>query len=379
MDRLLKKYILEDLKKKMVFLSGPRQVGKTTLATELLGGDENHPGYFNWDHTEDQGRLVNYQIPTDEKMIVLDEIHKYSRWRNWLKGLYDKTKSKHKYLVTGSARLDLYRRGGDALTGRYHSFRLHPYSICEVDKTCNPSSVEDLIKFGGFPEPWHAQSERSLRRWQKDRREQVLRDDLRDLERVHDVALVNLLVERVPDLIGSPLSINSLREDLHVSHRTVQRWFDILERLFVVFRISPYGAPKIRAVHKEQKVYLWDWSENQSLGARFENFVASQLLNYCHFIEDTQGHAMELRYLRDVDQREVDFVVIKNKQPLFAVECKLSMSQFSSNILYFAQRTKIPKFYQVHLGTNDFEHTDFSARVMPFGIFAHEILKPDFP
>jgi predicted AAA+ superfamily ATPase len=375
MQRHLEKYILDDLKKKMVFLSGPRQVGKTTLATQLLGGDENHPAYFNWDHTEDQGKLLNYQLPTDERLIVLDEIHKYSRWRNWLKGLYDKTKSKHKYLVTGSARLDLYKRGGDALTGRYHAFRLHPYALSEVDTHCAPGSVEALVTFGGFPEPWHAQSERSLRRWQKDRRDQVLRDDLRDLERVHDVALINLLVERIPDLIGSPLSINALREDLRVSHVTVQRWLTILERLFVVFRISPYGAPKIRAVQKEQKIYLWDWSENQNVGARFENFVASQLLNYCDFIEDTQGHTMELRYLRDVDQREVDFVVLKNRQPLFAVECKLSKTQCSPHVLYFAQRTKIPKIYQVHLGEEDYEHTEFAVRVMPFGIFARDVLK----
>lgn len=378
MRRHLEKYILDDLKKKMVFLSGPRQVGKTTLAMGLLGGDENHPAYFNWDHTADQDKLLKYQLPTDERLIVLDEIHKYSRWRNWLKGLYDKTKSKHKYLVTGSARLDLYKRGGDALTGRYHSFRLHPYALSEIDAHCAQASVEALVTFGGFPEPWHAQSERGLRRWQRDRRDQVLRDDLRDLERVHDVALINLLVERVPDLVGSPLSINALREDLRVSHVTVQNWLYILERLFVVFRISPYGAPKIRAVQKEQKIYLWDWSENQNVGARFENFVASQLLNYCNFIEDTQGHAIELRYLRDVDGREVDFVVLKNREPLFAVECKLSKTQFSPHVLYFAQRTKIPIIYQVHLGNEDFEHTEHAARVIPFGTFVRDVLKKNW-
>lgn len=374
--RYLTPYIQADLKKKMVFLSGPRQAGKTTVALSLLGGDESHPGYFNWDHLEDQKKLLSLQLPADQKFIVLDEIHKYKRWRNWLKGLYDKTKSRREYLVTGSARLDLYRRGGDALTGRYHPYRLHPFSLAEFDPQCRESSAKILLQYGGFPEPLFAASEEVLRRWHRERQHQVLRDDLRDLEKVEEVALVSQLADRLPDLVGSPLSLNALREDLQVAHPTVRNWLSILERLFFLFRVSPFGAPKIRAVKKEQKAYLWDWTLVGDPGARFENMVACHLLKYCHFVEDTRGHEMELRYLRDTDKREVDFVVIKDRKPLYAVECKAKSRVLSPALIYYAARTKIPRFYQVHLDEADYEQAEHPIRVLPFHTLVRELGLP---
>ncbi len=375
-ERYLAPFIQADLREKVVLLSGPRQVGKTTLALRILEGDESHPAYFNWDYPQDQKRLLNLEFPPHQRMLVFDELHKYRRWRNWLKGLYDKTKSKRQYLVTGSARLDLYRRGGDALTGRTHSYRLHPLSLREVDQRCSVSTVQDLLKFGGFPEPFFAQSKRKHRRWQRERMHQVLREDLRDLERVEEVALLSQLVERLPDLIGSPLSVNALREDLQVAHRTVQNWLFILERLFVLFRIAPFGSPRIRAVKKEQKAYLWDWSGVREPGPRFENLVAGHLLKYCDFLEETRGEAMELRYLRDTDRREVDFVVVKNGRPLFAVECQLKDSSPGNALAYFARRTGIPQFYLVHCGTKDYEHATLPVRVSPFQTFVRELELP---
>jgi len=247
-NRYLASFINQDLKEKIVLISGPRQVGKTTLALRLLNGDESHPAYFNWDYEEDQKRILNSQFPPDQNMLVFDEIHKYRRWRNWLKGLYDKTKSKRHYLVTGSARLDLYRRGGDALTGRCHFYKLHPFSLKEVDLHCSAGAVQTLLTFGGFPEPFTVQSARHHRRWHQERNKQVLREDLRDLEKVEDVVQLSRLVDRLPVLVGSPLSLNALREDLQVAHQTVHNWLNILERLFVLFRIPPFGAPLIRAV-----------------------------------------------------------------------------------------------------------------------------------
>jgi len=374
--RYLTSAIKADLKEKIVLLSGPRQVGKTTLALHLLKGDETHPAYFNWDYDDDQKKILQGEFPPGQKLLVLDEIHKYRRWRNWLKGLYDKTKSKRQYLVTGSARLDLYRRGGDALTGRAHFYKLHPFSLKEVDPDLSPSTVDQLLTFGGFPEPFVAQSPKKHRRWQRERMNQVLREDLRDLEKVEEVVLLSQLVERMPDLVGSPLSVNALREDLRVAHRTVENWLAILERLFVLFRIPPYGAPRIRAVKKEQKAYLWDWSLVQDPGLRFENFVASQLLKYCDYIEETEGYPMELRYIRDTDKREVDFVVIKNRKALFAVECKLKNTEISQSIRYFVQRTQIPRFFVVHLGEKDFEHATLPVRVCPFQVFVKECRLP---
>lgn len=375
-QRYLAPFIEADLKEKMVFLSGPRQVGKTTLALKWLKGDETHPAYFNWDSSGDQKKILRQEFPADQKRIVFDEIHKYKRWRNLLKGLYDKTKSHREYLVTGSARLDLYRRGGDALTGRYHPYQLHPLSLKEIDPRFGATSVEALLKFGGFPEPFFFQSETKLKRWHLERAQQVLKDDLRDLEKVDEVVLVAQLAERLPDLIGSPLSINALREDLQVAHRTLQNWLHILERLFVLFRLPPFGVKQIRAVKKEQKAYLWDWSLVGDGGSRFENLVASQLLKYCHFLRDTQGEKMELRYIRDTDKREIDFVVLKNGIGLFAVECQLGDRNIPPAIGYFAQRLKIPRYYLVHRGEKNFEHATLPLRVLPFQEFVKALDLP---
>jgi hypothetical protein len=170
------------------------------------------------------------------------------------------------------------------------------------------------------------------------------------------------------------LSVKSLREDLEVAHDTVERWLTILENLYVCFRIAPFGAPRIRAVKKSPKLYLWDWSAAPEGGPRFENLVASQLLKYCHWIEDTEGFAMELRFLRDIDKREIDFVVLKDGQPLFAVECKTGERSPSPAIPYFAERTKIPRFYQVHVGERHYESG--AATVMPFRAFCGELGMP---
>lgn len=374
--RYLTPFIRSDLKEKMVFLSGPRQVGKTTLALSLLSGTETHPAYFNWDSLNDQRRLLAQEFPPHQQLLIFDEIHKYKRWRNWLKGLFDKTRRQRRYLITGSARLDLYSRGGDSLSGRYHFHILHPLSLKEIDPGRRRSTTEALLKFGGFPEPFLAHSEIKWRRWQTERARQVLRDDLRDLEKVDEIVLISRLAEHLTRLIGSPLSINALREDLQVAHQTVQNWLNILERLFVLFRIAPFGAPKIRAVKKEMKAYLWDWSLVSDPGPRFENLVASQLLKYCHFVEQTQGYPMELRYIRDTDKRETDFVILKNNVPLFAVESQLNDRDIPAAIPYFAQRLKISKFYLVHFGRKDYAHASLPLRVLPFEKFTEELDLP---
>lgn len=371
--------ILEDLKEKMVFIGGPQQVGKTTLSLFCLGKEatEKHPGYFNWDAIENRKELLQGQLPKKQKLIVLDEIHKYPKWRNLVKGFYDTEKSDKKFLITGSARLDYYRKGGDSLQGRYHYYRLHPFSLSEI---CNhlqsKSDLEHLLRFGGFPEPLIRGNVRHWKRWQKERLERVIYEDLRDLEMVKEVSLIEELTYALPSKVGSPLSIKSLKEDLQVAHETVERFVSILERLYFCFRIMPYGAPRIRAVKKEKKIYLWDWSLIENHGPKFENLVACQLLKYCHFLEDTEGDRMELRFIRDTDKREVDFVVIKDKKPLFAVECKTGEKQISPSLKYFRERIDIPKFYQVHLGKKDYGNENRSVRVLPFSTFCSELNLP---
>lgn len=366
MDRYLKAAIVADLKEKMVFLGGPRQVGKTTLALSLLeNGSEQHPAYMNWDGVTSRKALLQGALPADEDLIILDEIHKYKEWRNLVKGFYDLNKSSKQFLITGSARLDHYRRGGDSLQGRYHYHRLHPLSLHETTANPRPSDLEHLLKFGGFPEPFLKGNVRHWKRWQRERRSRVIQDDLTNLEQVKETSQLDLLASVLPERVGAPLSINNLRGDLGVAFETADRWITILENLYFCFRIQPHGLPKLRAARKEKKLYMWDWSLCENEAARFENLVASNLLKYCHRIEDQEGDRMELRFVRDSQRREVDFVVVRDNQPEFAVECKTGERDLSRNIAYFAQRTSIPKFYQVHMGRKDYEMAKHRARVLP--------------
>ena len=375
MERYLMRQIIDDLRKKMVFVGGPRQVGKTTLALSILQGDETHPAYLNWDYYEDKKDILQGKIPSNQPLIVLDEIHKYKQWRNLVKGLYDKRKSTTSFLITGSARLDYYRKGGDSLQGRYHYYRLHPFSLCEVNAKPNREDLDALLEFGGFPEPFLSQSQTGWKRWQRERLARVVKEDLVTLEQVKEISQLEVLSILLQEKVGLLLSINSLREDLSASHEAVDRWVKIFENLYYCFLLTPYGAGKIQALKKNRKLYMWDWSLCKSPGSRFENLVASNLLKYCHFIEDTQGDDMTLCYLRDKNKREVDFVVLKNRRPLFAVESKTGDRDVSKHISYFASRTEIPAFFQVHQGVKDYEVRDSRTRVLPFTTFAAEVLK----
>jgi predicted AAA+ superfamily ATPase len=347
-NRYLTSFISDDLKKKMVFLGGPRQVGKTTLAQGLIKNyRDTHPAYINWDSDFDRHRLKNRLWPKEEPLIVLDEIHKMKTWRNLVKGLYDTLKNTHSFLITGSARLDHFRKGGDSLLGRYHYYRLHPFTLPELG--FSKKNLEDLYKYGGFPEALSEKDERTLKRWHMTRLSRLVKTDLNSLETVKDIDKVELLAEELPRRVGSPLSHKSIAEDLEIDPKTVKRWIGILDSLYYSFQIAPFGAKKIRAVKKEQKLYLWDWSQVEDPGARFENMVASHLLKYCHYLQDVYGHKTELRYIRDTDKREVDFVIVQDRKPLFAVECKLTDKSVSPAIYYFLERLNIPKYYQISM------------------------------
>lgn len=359
--RSLQNPVVEDLKSKMVLIGGPRQVGKTTFAKSFISNEDQ---YLSWDDLSDRKLLKTHQIDPQKKMVVLDEIHKYVRWRTLLKGLYDKYQDRLQIIVTGSARLDFLRKGGDSLFGRYHYYRMHPFTLPEIKSQGVKDPVNRLLNFGGFPEPFLRGDVNYHRRWLRERAQRVVVQDLADIAQFKELGLVELLVDALPGRVGSPLSIESLREDLEVSPNTVKRWIELLELVYYSFRILPFGTPKIRAVKKAQKLYLWDWSEIKEPGPRFENMVACHLLKYCHFIEDTTGHKMELRYVRDFDLREVDFIVIKDRKPIFAVECKTGDRSPSSSLKYFQNRLKIEKLYQVHLGQK--EYVDQNIHVLPF-------------
>ena len=370
-ERIYTEFIKNDLKKKMVFLGGPRQVGKTTLATSVINKyKDGHPAYLNWDNELDRKIILKADWSKIEPLIVIDEIHKRKGWQSLIKGFWDTWKNTQQFLITGSARLDIFRKGGDSLMGRYHYYRIHPYSLPELG--INKENLNYLFKFGGFPEALVEKNEKELRRWHLQRISKLVRFDLRDLENVSDLDKVETLADILPSKVGSLLSYKSLAEDLEVSDKTVKRWVQILDSLYYCYSLSPYGTSKIKALKKTQKLYLWDWSQIEDSAFRFENMVASHLLKYCDFLQDTEGYKMELRYIREETGKECDFVVVKDRKPLFAVECKLTDTDISPSLIYLKSKLQIPKWYQVHMGEKT-RHISPDFLVLPFDQFCREL------
>ena len=381
--RYLEPSVRDDLAEKMVFVAGARQVGKTTVAQQVLAATGGGV-YLNWDNRDDRRDIRAAHWPGGPSLVVLDELHKWRGWKGWLKGEYDKHRRATRFLVTGSARLDVYRRGGDSLQGRYHHYRLHPFSLREAqdEKNSTPAvpgkeldiragskdTLASLMEYGGFPEPFLAQSARTHRRWQREHLERFFREDVRDLENVRDLSSLQHLADLLPERVGSPLSLNSLREDIESSHRALTHWIDILERLYYVVRIRPFEAKRVRGLRKMPKAYLWDWSEVPGIGPRFENLVALHLLKLCHFLRDRDGFDVELFYLRDRTGREIDFLITAGRRPWVAVEAKVSETAIDPALKYFGQRLKIPFVYQVVLeGTRDF--VEDGVRCLPSANF----------
>lgn len=375
-ERYIERFIKEDLKKKMVFISGPRQCGKTTLAKKILENDSNNlefAAYMSWDYRDDREKIMNETFPAGRGLLVLDEIHKYARWRQVVKGLYDKRNHELKIIVTGSGRLDYYKHGGDSLPGRYHFYRLHPFTLPEIEQTTEGNLIT-LFNSGGFPEQFISRSERESRRWSKEYGSRIVNEELNTLENIKNISLVEHLTLRLPDLVGSPLSINALREDLQVSHQTVSRWLTMLENIYMIFRLYPFGAPKIRAVKKEAKHYHFDWNLIEDQSIRFENMVAVHLLNYCHFKQDYEGLNYELRYFRDIDRREVDFVILLNGKPVRFIECKLKSRDVNAGLRYLKKRFPECEAIQISLYSDDDYLNRDGIRVCPAYKFLKDLL-----
>lgn len=363
---------------KMAFISGPRQVGKTTLSLSYKP-QYNQLVYKNWDEStfrrqwlKNPNEILESFNPANvgrRRLLVLDEIHKAKGWKQKLKGLYDTNSNEIEILVTGSAKLNVFRKGGDSLMGRVLNFRLHPLSFGEVYRkqkspilspeawrdslftkpTTNPKNeiLDQLMTFGGFPEPFFAQDHKIANIWRKDRVEKVIREDLRDLSRLPELSQVEMLASLLPTKVGSPLSVTSLREDLEVSHGSVTRWMNYLSELYYHFSLRPWTKSIARSLKKEPKIYLFDWTEVEDMGPRFENMTASHLLKACHYWTDTGEGNFDLFYLRNKEQQEVDFLIVKNQKPWLAVEAKTSSSHFDKKTFEKFQRTLTCPFIQV--------------------------------
>jgi len=382
--RYLEKYIAKDLKKKMVFVGGPRQVGKTTIAKTIGKALYKNFSYLNWDNPADRKTIVTMKFDAKAKMVIFDELHKYGKWKNYIKGQFDSYGDRFNILVTGSARLDIYRKGGDSLMGRYYFYRLHPFSLAEIlgsacslepfkepvfyKKSNSYVKFKKLLEFGGFPEPFLNKNAETCRRWNNQRLDRLIKEDIRDIESVRDLSALQILVDLLPGKVGSLLSLNGLREDLQVAFGTIKLWMDVLERFYYHFRIYPFAFNTIKSLRKEAKLYLWDWSQVEDKGARIENIVASHLLKVCHFLHDAHGYKAELHYLRDIEQREVDFLITIGRKPWLAIEVKNIDQTISKNLCYFKDKLRIPFVYQL-VKTSNVDFIQNKVRVMSIDTF----------
>ncbi|MBI4655483.1 MAG: ATP-binding protein [Elusimicrobia bacterium] len=353
--------------KKMAFISGPRQVGKTTLAKKIL--KETGQGiYFNWDIITDQKKLIKdpYFFEKENRetkkifLAVFDEIHKYSKWKNYLKGVYDSYAGEFAFIVTGSGRLDLFKKGGDSLLGRYFSLPLFPLTVGEIlggipdwnafkqmladmpEPSGSRKVYESLIRLSGFPEPFLRDSERFYRMWFQERKTLLIREDIRNAYAIREISNMEVLSNILPERIGSPLSINSLREDVGVSFDTLKAWLLTLSQFYYIFKISPFSKSISRALKKESKIYLYDWVEVPDESFRFENLAAFHIYKAVNLWRVMGQARADLFYLRDKEKREVDFILTENNKPLVLIECKLNEEDFSGNLLSFQNKLEAP-------------------------------------
>lgn len=347
--RYITNHIIKDLEKKMVFVGGPRQVGKTTMARGIIRDFFPDGAYFNWDFDEDRNDLLARKWKKNSDIVVFDELHKYPHWKNWIKGLYDVSDNNTSFLVTGSARLDVYRRGGDSLMGRYHYWRLHPFGLDEIPSGISANNaLHRLMTVGGFPEPFLDGDEREARRWRRERFDRVIREDIRDLELVRNITLIGIFLDQLRKRVGSLLVISNLAADLQISPKTANSWLDILEKMYLIFTVKPYTKNLSRAIQKPPKAFFYDNADViGDEGAVFENLVASHILKKINFLQDREGYQYELRYIRDKEGREVDFVVVRDGCIEELVEVKYSDQSVSRHLQYYANKLNPEKATQI--------------------------------
>lgn len=397
-ENLIEDHISKD--RQMVFLSGPRQVGKTTTSLETSSEAPLHY-YFNWDN--DSHKVLFIEGPEaiakaakldflqeSLPVLVFDEIHKYRNWKRFLKGFFDSYEKKCRILVTGSARMDIYKRGGDSLMGRYFLYRLHPLSVREIadpslpsgdiqkPKLINETDYAALLSFGGFPEAFVKRSTTFFNQWKRLRFEQLFREDIRDLSRIQETSQIELLAQILLEQASHALNHSSLAAKIRVSVPTLLRWIELLKNLYFCFTIQPWSKNLSRALIKEPKIYLWNWALAEDPGSRVENMIASHLYKAIQFWTDRGLGEYQLFYLRDKEKREVDFLVTKNRKPWFLVEAKASGNQGISRWLhYFQQKLEVPHAFQIgfdlpYVDQDCFSHT--APVIVPAKTFLSQLI-----
>ena len=341
MKRYLDNLVLNDLATKMVVLTGPRQVGKTTLARQLMASFESAQ-YLNWDVMLDRSVLQRQSWNPRAELLIMDEIHKMREWKSWLKGVVDGRSQNQALLVTGSARMETFRQGGESLAGRYFAYRLHPFSVrewCDQQQVTPANALDHLLARGGFPEPCLAADAVQADRWRAQYFNDLIREDVLEFSRLHEINTMRLFVELLRERVGSPLSLASIARDLAVSPATLKRYLNILQALFIVFTIQPWHHNIARAILQSSKVYFFDTGlVRGDNGIRLENAVAGMLLKHVNFLQDTAARPVGLHYIRTKDGTEVDFALSESGNIMQMIECKWGDSKPHRGLMRFAEQ-----------------------------------------
>lgn len=336
-NRTITPTIKEFLTDKIILLSGPRQVGKTSLSKNLA----NEFQYFNYDSSEQKILIHEKSWVRDKHLVIFDEIHKMKKWKQWIKGIYDTEKGENTYILTGSSRMDTFKKVGDSLAGRYISLRLNPFSVKELNTKDPTKAIRQMLTLGSFPEPFLSGSERKAALWRKSHLDIIVRHDLIQLENVRDLVSIELLIESLKQRVGQQIVYKNIADELSVSPHTVKKWIQVLESLFVIFVVYPYTKNVLDAVKKEPKIYFYDIGQvTADEGFKIENVVALHLLKRNQFLEDTEGKKIRLGYLRDKKKREIDFVIEENSKLTHLIEVKKSDDNFNPHLNYFSEKLK---------------------------------------
>ena len=379
-EAIVREHLAEN--RQMVFLSGPRQSGKTTLAMSI-GTD-----YLSWDDVDARAAIVSGQSETVrrygldklssmQRIVVFDELHKYAKWKNFLKGFFDVHGGEMKIIATGSAKMDIYKRGGDSMMGRYFPYRMHPFSVAElVDASLPPESLvrrpcpideadwSALVEFGGFPEPFARRSRRFSSRWSALRMEQLMMEDLRTLTQVQELEQMRILAEILANRSGQQIVYDSIARDVSVDPKTAKKWTAALKHLYYGFEVRPWFRNVENSIRKTPKWYLRDWSCIEDFGSRCETMAACHLLKAVNAWTDLGYGRFELCYLRDKQKREVDFLVSRDGQPWFVAEVKASDTHVSASLEHYQRATGARHAFQI-VFEESFVDADCFARTTP--------------
>lgn len=349
-NRELTENLRRDLGRKLVVLTGARQAGKTTLARQLMAGFEPAQ-YLNWDVPADRQLIAQHAWSPKARLVVFDEIHKMRNWKAFLKGAWDGRSEGQAMLVTGSARMDTFRQGGESLAGRYYTWRLHPFSVRELMLTQGMTAAQALARLlerGGFPEPCLAESASEADRWRAQYATDLVREDVLDFSRVHEVRALQLLFDLLRERVGSPLKLSNLAQALQISPTTAARYVEILEALYIVFRVTPWHRDVARSLLKEPKIYFLDTGlVKGDAGTKLENAVAAMLLKHCHYRQDAEGKPVTLHTIRDKERHEIDFVLAEGDTVTDLVEVKLGGATPGAYLHRMAERFAPARAVQV--------------------------------